>query len=190
MSLRTLIRERRSIRKFNDEPVSQEVVMNLLQKADQLCAYNGDVRWRYLYAGTFEERERLADCISAKILGNSLAKIALGTVINRLRKWIIKVPANLITIVKTDLDPVKHDEAYGTLCRILQSFQLLAWEQRLGMVWITSEPIIQNDVFYNQIGLQEDERFVGLLQIGYFDKAPKGSERTSAEYFLTEFATK
>lgn len=190
LSLETLIRGRRTIRKFNDKPVPQELVVQLLQKAEQLCDYDGEVRWRYLYAGTQAERERLADYISARAMENRMARITLGPVIQSFRQRLVKVPANLIAIAKTDSDPIKKDEAYGTLCRILQNFQLLAWEQQLGMTWITSQPIIQNPVFFHRIGLQADERFVGMMHIGYFDRTPRGQVRTPADRYWTEFPAK
>jgi len=185
MSLETLIRERRSIRKFNELPVSEDLVKTLLQKAEQLCPYDGEAQWRYVYAGTLEARERLSGYISEKIMESRIAKLALGKVIESYQKRFLAIPAYVIAIAKTDPDPVRNDEIYGTLCRILQNFQLLAWEQSLGMVWIT-EPVIQNELFYHRIGLQEGERFVGMLQIGYFDKVPKARARTPAERYWTD----
>ncbi|SDZ60001.1 Nitroreductase [Evansella caseinilytica] len=182
MHLEQLIRERRTIRKFNGIPVSENLVMQLMLKAEQLCPYEGEARWRYVYAGTPEAREKLADYLSEKIMGNKMTKLALGKLVESFHKRFMEVPANVIAIAKTDPVPGKNAEAYGRLCRILQNFQLLAWEQQLGMVWKTEPaPVLQNEQFYNRIGLNEDERFVGLLQIGYFDKAPKGRTRTPAE---------
>lgn len=186
MSLAQLIRERRSIRKFSPLPVSQDLVMTLLQKAEQLCPYDGEARWRYLYAGTPEARERLADYMIEGAMDNKFARLALGMLADSFRKRVVDAQANVIVMARTDADPVVNDEIYGTVCRILQNFQLLGWEQRLGMVWIT-EPAIQNERFFKRIGLQDGERFVGLLQIGYFDKVPKGRARTPAEKYWTEF---
>jgi Nitroreductase len=186
MSLEQLIRERRSIRKFNGMPVPQDLVKRLLHKAEQLCSYDGEARWRYVYAGTPEARERLADYMIEKFQENKIVKLALGMLTESFHKRFVEVPANLIVFAKTDSDPIIHESSYGTVCRIMQNFQLLGWEERLGMVWIT-EPAIQSELFFKRVGLQEDERFVGILQIGYFDKAPKGRARTAAERSWTEF---
>jgi nitroreductase len=186
MSLEQLIRERRTIRKFNASPVSQKLVMELLLKAEQLCLYEGEARWRYVYAGTPEAREKLASYVSEKIMDSKMARLTLNKLMKSFHKRFMEAPANIIAVVKTDPDPIKKKEAYGTLCRILQNFQLLAWEQRLGMVWITGPaPFIQSEQFHKRIGLQKDEQFVGLLQIGYFDKVPKGRTRTHAERLWT-----
>ncbi|MFB4261324.1 nitroreductase family protein [Shouchella clausii] len=186
MSLEQLIHERRTIRKFNASPVSQKLVMELLLKAEQLCPYEGEARWRYVYAATPEAREKLASYVSEKIMDSKMARLTLNKLMKSFHKRFTEAPANIIAVVKTDPDPIKKKEAYGTLCRILQNFQLLAWEQRLGMVWITGpSSFIQSEQFHKRIGLQEDEQFVGLLQIGYFDKIPKGRTRTPAERLWT-----
>lgn len=180
MSLEQLIRSRRTIRKFNNLPVSQELVISLLQRAEQLCPYEGEARWRYVFAGSPEARERLANYMLEKVTDNKVAKLLLGKLSESFHKRIVEVPANVIVIAKKSSNSQINDENYGNVCRILQNFQLLGWEERLGMAWIT-EPYIQTETFFERITIQEDERFVGILQIGYFDKQPKGRGRTPAE---------
>ncbi|PWV99467.1 nitroreductase [Paenibacillus cellulosilyticus] len=186
MQLEQLIRERRSIRKYNNLPVSQDLIIKLLQQAERLCSYDGEARWRYVYVGTPEARERLADYMVEKLQDNKIVKLVLSKVTDALHKRVLEVPASLIVIAKTDSNPIIHDQTYGAVCRIMQNLQLLGWEERIGMVWIT-DPMIQNERFYKRIGLQEGERFVGIVQMGYFDKAPKGRSRTPAERNWTEF---
>ena len=186
MSLESLIRERRTVRKFNNLPVSEALVKSLLQKSEQLCPHDGESQWRYVYVGTDEARERLSGYISEKVLESRIARLTLSKVIESYQRRFLKIPAYLIAIADTDHDPIKNEEIYGTICRILQNFQLLSWEQQLGMAWIT-EPIIQNELFYKRIGLKEGERFVGMLEIGYFDKSPKARARTTADRYWTDF---
>jgi nitroreductase len=180
MSLEQLIRERRTIRKFNGSPVSQDLLIQLLKKAEQLCPYEGKARWRYIYAGSPVEKERLTGYLLEKITDNKIAKFAMGPLLKPYQKLFSEVPAYIIVLAKREREPLKDDVIYGTVCRILQNFQLLAWEQGLGMAWRT-EPFIQNELFFGNIGMQEDERFVGIILLGHFDKAPKGRPRTPAE---------
>ena len=53
----------------------------------------------------------------------------------------------------------------------MQNFQLLAWERGLGCVW-KSGGLNYNPLFIEGIGLTRGQRIVGILHIGYFDKAP------------------
>ena len=59
----------------------------------------------------------------------------------------------------------------------MQNFQLLAWERGLGCVW-KSGGLNYNPLFIEGIGLTRGQRIVGILHIGYFDKAPEGKART------------
>jgi len=185
MSWEKTIRERRSIRKFNSDPVTEEQIAALFREAEGLCPYDGQARWRYLYAGTEEARRRLADYLLEKVLDSKMARLVPGKLIEVYRKRFMEAQANVVVIAEKDDDPLKHDENYGTVCRILQNAQLLGWKRKLGMIWVT-ESYIQNETFFARIGLQASERFVGVLQIGYFDKTPKGKSRTPAERFWTD----
>ncbi|MBP1990175.1 nitroreductase family protein [Paenibacillus eucommiae] len=180
MGLTELVRERRSIRKFNHLPVSQELVVELLEKATQLYHLEEAARWRYVYAGTPEARERLSDYMLEKMKENKLVKLVPDKMMGIIKKRFTEIPANLIVIAETDPDRRKSDENYAAVCSIMQIFQLLGWERGLGMLWDT-ERTIQNELFYQRIGVREGERFVGILHLGYFDKVPRGRGRTPAE---------
>lgn len=181
MSLANLIEERRSIRRrYKNLLVSQELVMALLQRAEQLCPYEGETRWRYVYAGTPEAQNQLVDYMFEEMLDTKMGRLMPGKLIESLKRRYIQVPATLIVIAETDPDSHKRDAIYGTVCSIMQNFQLLGWERQLGMLWNT-ESYLQNEIFFKRIGIRENERFVGLLHIGYFDKAPRGRSRTPAE---------
>jgi nitroreductase len=186
MSLVHLIRERRSIRRFSNLPVSQELVMELLKKATQLYEHEEIARWRYIYVGTPESRQRLADFILTKMRENKLIKLVPNKMMDAIMKRMAEIPANLIVVAETDPDPRINDENYAAICSIMQNFQLLGWEQQLGMIWDT-ERMIQNELFYKRIGVQEGERLVGIFHIGYFEKAPRGRGRTAAEKKWTVF---
>ncbi len=58
----------------------------------------------------------------------------------------------------------------------MQNFQLLG-ERGLGCVW-KSGGLNYNPLFIEGIGLTRGQRIVGILHIGYFDKAPEGKART------------
>ncbi|HLS66978.1 MAG TPA: nitroreductase, partial [Pseudogracilibacillus sp.] len=51
-----------------------------------------------------------------------------------------------------------------------------AWEKRLGVVWKTNPHIYDPNV-KEMLDVAADERIVGFLHLGYFDKAPVKKER-------------
>lgn len=88
MSLAELIRARRSIRKYNSTPVDQELVVELLRKANRLQPFAQAGSWRVVYAGTSEARKRLVDCMLEQMSQSRLGKL---------------IPGKLLDIFKRDL---------------------------------------------------------------------------------------
>lgn len=174
------IRERRTIRRFSDVPVEQEVIVSLLNEAAALYEAEGTPHWRCLYAGTPESRDELAECMIAKVKGSTLARLLPAKMTELMKKQIINTPAHLIFIAEAGETERQQDINYAAVCSIMQCVQLVGWEQGLGMLWY-SDPMMLGEPFYQKIGLRDQERFAGILEIGYFDKAPKGRKRTPAE---------
>lgn len=175
------IRERRTVRKFNATPIQQELIISLLNKATSLYEFEEIPHWRCIHFSTFESRQRLADSMSAKVRESKLGKLVPSKLIDLFTKQILNTPVNLAFIAESAENQRLSDENYAAVCSIMQNFQLLGWEQGLGMLWY-SEPMIQSESFFREIGLQEGERFAGMLHIGYFEKMPRGRrKRTPAE---------
>lgn len=174
------IRERRTVRRFSDMPVEQEVIVSLLKEAAGLYEAEGTPLWRCIYAGTPESRDELAEGMMAKVKGSNLAKLLPAKMTDLLKKQIINTPAHLIFIAEAGETERQQDINYAAVCSIMQGVQLLGWEQGLGMLWYT-DPMMHSELFYQKIGLREKERFAGILEIGYFDKIPKARKRTPAE---------
>ncbi|WP_311519348.1 nitroreductase family protein [Paenibacillus albidus] len=186
LSLAELIRERRSIRKFNSTPVAEELVVELLQTAVQLLPSSAGVPWRSVYAGTPESRKRLADYMLQTVSHSRLGKLMPDKMLEVFKKRFMDIPAHVVVLAGTGPDPLASERNYAAVCSILQNFQLLGWERGLGMLWDT-EAMIQNEGLFQGIGMRADERFVGILHVGYYNKAPRGRKRTPAEKKWTVF---
>ncbi|NQX48463.1 nitroreductase family protein [Paenibacillus tritici] len=176
----TTVRERRTIRRFSAAPVEQERIVALLNEAAGLYEAEGTPHWRCLYFGTPDSREKLAESMIAKVTGSRLGKLLPAPMTDLLKKQITGTPAHVIFIAESAGTERERDENYAAVCSIMQTVQLLGWEQGLGMLWY-SDPMILSESFYKLIGWREGERFAGILEIGYFDKAPRGRKRTPAE---------
>ncbi|MFX3650146.1 MAG: nitroreductase [Paenibacillus sp.] len=180
LSLAELIRARRSIRKYNSTPVDQELVVELLSKANRLQPFAQADSWRVVYAGTSEARKRLVDCMLEQMSQSRLGKLIPGKLLDIFKKRFTDIPAHVIVMSTVGPDRLTNDRNYAAACGMMQSFQLIGWEHGLGMLWDT-ESMMLHEGFFKGIGLREDERFVGILHIGYYDKAPKSRKRTPAE---------
>lgn len=176
----TTVRERRTIRRFSAAPVEEERIVSLLNEAAGLYEAEGTPHWRCLYFGTPESREELTESMTAKVTGSRLGKLLPAPMIELLKKQITGTPAHVIFIAESAGTERERDENYAAVCSIMQTFQLLGWEQGLGMLWYT-DPVILSESFYKLIGWREGERFAGILEIGYFDKVPRGRKRKPPE---------
>ncbi|WP_255314211.1 nitroreductase [Bacillus sp. FJAT-26390] len=186
LNLTQLIRERRSIRKCNSKPVEQELVVELLSSAARLQPSIDTGSWRVVYSGTPEANKRLVDYMFAQISQSKLGKLIPGKLADVFKKRFTDIPGHVIVMSTVGPDRLSDDRNYSAVCAMMQSFQLLGWERGLGMLWDT-ESMIQHEGFFKGIGLREDERFVGILHLGYYDKAPKSRKRTPAEQKWTVF---
>jgi len=186
LNISKTIRERRSIRKFKEAPVDKELIVSLLHKASSLYITEEMPQWRCIYYSTYESRQRLAKSMTVKLKESKLGKLVLNNkMIDFLMKKIADTPAHLIFIAESAENQQQSDENYAAVCSIMQNFQLLGWEHGLGMLWYT-DPMILSKSFFKEIGLQEGERFAGILNIGYFEKTPRTRKsRTPAEHKWT-----
>ncbi|MGG1875991.1 nitroreductase family protein [Paenibacillus cisolokensis] len=180
------IKERRSIRKYNETPVAQALVISLLKEAASLYEAEGAAPcWRCIYYGTEASRLRLAESMVAKVRESGLGKLIPAKMVDMITKQAMDVPVQLIFIAEPGENERARDEHYAAVCSIMQNLQLLGWEQGLGMFWYT-DPMVYSASFYKEIGLQDGERLAGILNMGYFDKIPRARRRTPAEKKWTE----
>lgn len=180
MNTSATIRERRTIRKFKSTPVAQEQIISLLNEAASLYETEGTPSWRCIYYDSLESRQRLAGSMLAKLKESSFGKFIPNKMIDFYSKQAIEIPAHVAFITESANTRRQSDENYAAVCSIMQNFQLLGWEQGLGMLWYT-DPLIMSKTFFKEIGLQNGERFAGILSIGYFEKVPRARKRTPAE---------
>jgi nitroreductase len=173
-----VIRERRTIREFKSDPISQEIIVELLN--DAVWAPNHGLRepWRFvLFQG--EGRKTLAEAVIHSMSNEENNKWA-----EKIMKYALHVPAHLLVIMKEDSRRKEWEEDFSATAALIQNFQLLAWEQRVGVVWRTNE-YIWSPTFHQAVGIQSEEKIVGTLHMGYFDNVPKAQKRTRAVDKLT-----
>lgn len=181
MDIAKTIVERRSVRKYKSVAVPQALLLDLLQQSAQQVQTDIEhaAAWRCLYYETPESRKRLGDSMLAKMKGSTLGKFIPTGLLDLATKQTVQTPVILIFIASAAPDQRLRDIHYAAACRVMQHLQLLGWQQGLGMLWYT-ETILHQPFFFAEIGLQPDERFVGMLNIGFTEKAPRARKRTPA----------
>ncbi|AJY77945.1 nitroreductase family protein [Paenibacillus beijingensis] len=173
-----VIRERRSIRDFKPDPISVELVIELLN--DAVWAPNHGLRepWRFiLFQG--EGKKKFAHAVIETYTAENKAKWE-----QQMLKYYLDVPLHLVVVMKEDPRQKKWEEDFSATSALIQNFQLLAWEKGVGVVWKTNDYNLEPS-FHKAAGIKPGEKIVGTLHIGYFEKAPKPAPRTKAEERLT-----
>jgi nitroreductase len=177
VSISKIVRERRSIKtNYSSNPVSEELIVELLNNA--VWAPNHGLRepWRFIFIST-EKKEAFIE----KLLPAFPKEMQEGR-----RNYFSDPAAFLIVIMKQDPRQKQWEEDFGATCSLIQNFQLLAWERKLGVVWKTN-PHNWDPKAHEVVGVQPGEKIVGFLHLGYFDaeNVPKPRPRTPAEEKLT-----
>lgn len=175
--LAKIIRERRSIKKgYNDKPVKEEVVKELL--ADARWAPNHGMRqpWRFIFVG----KEELP--VFAKRIAGTYPEDRQE---NR-ENYLNEPNAILVAIMEVPELEKQADENFGAIATMIQNFWLLAWEKQLGVVWKTN-PHIYDKRVKEILDVKENEKIVGFIHLGYFDEKPAPKERIPLEEKFTRF---
>lgn len=167
-SIAKVIRERRSIKTgYTDQPVSQELIETLLE--DAVWAPNHGLRepWRFITVPTEKKQEFINDLV---------ATFPKDMQENR-RTYFSMPSAFMVVIMKEDPRQKQWDEDYGAVSAMIQNFQLLAWEQGLGVVWKTN-PHNYDPKVHKLLGVEPGEKIVGFIHMGYFEDTPIARSRT------------
>ncbi|MNI10873.1 putative NAD(P)H nitroreductase YdjA [compost metagenome] len=176
-SLSQVVRDRRSIKgDYTDEPVPQELVLQILN--DAIWAPNHGLRepWRFIFVRS-EDKQAFAKQLAATFSADQQEK----------RNTYFNEPsAFLIVVMPVDPRQKQWDEDYGAVSALIQNFQLLAWEHRLGTVWKTN-PQNYDPKGRALLGVQPGEKIVGFIHLGFFNEVPKAGKRTPAEEKFTVY---
>lgn len=173
-----LIRTRRTIRSFAPDPVDEQVLRSLLETACWSPNHGLREPWRFiLYKG--QARERFIAAVISTLSAEDRSKHG-----ETRSRYLRGIPLHLLVISPEDPRQKQRDEDYGAACAWIQSFQLAAWEQGIGVVWKTN-PYIYAPAFRQAVGIAPGERVVGVLHIGYPLEIPPARPRTSLDQLLT-----
>ena len=173
-----LIKERRSIRKFKSDKVSNEILEELLEVTSWAPNHKMTEPWRFIIYK--DEGSKVLANIMAKIVANSPKKKSPEEVRARFES----IPAHVIIVMNEDSNNFVMEEDYAATCALIQNFQLAAWERGLGVLW-KADPFIALSQFRDGIGVKPGEKVVALLHVGYPEMTPKSIARTPISEKIT-----
>lgn len=173
-SLYELIQSRRTCYQFLDKEIApvDEVELNIcLQSAIWAPNHKLTQPWRFwvigentkkqlahIYADNRANKKALLEaCCYQRFYDNAFAKF-------------MAVPK--VILIGQALAPceVTQKEDYAACACAIQNFQLMAWQQNIGVQWSTG-PIISDSRTYQELGIQRsDIEMIGALYLGHIDE--------------------
>ncbi|MEC0125149.1 nitroreductase family protein [Paenibacillus pabuli] len=147
MKLSDLEGDMESPSEFLDRPVSQELILELLNHA--VWAPNDGLRepWRFIFADNHN-----------------------GDIMQGLQEY---ASAYLLVVMKEEADYHKREEDFAAVCCLIQNFRLLAHEQGLG-VRSTLHDWMYDRSRAETFGVLGNERIAMVLELGYGVEQPEG----------------
>lgn len=183
MELTRIIKERRSIHRFQEREVPLELVKELLDTAVWVPNHKMTQPWRFVMVHG-EGRKRIAE-IAAKFKSKRAENPDKAKEIGKkIYEKMMSVPMFVVVIMKEHPAIGTREEDYASTSCLIHNFSLLAWEQGVGMVWESYGLMHQPD-FREALGIEPGEKVVGSLHVGYPESIPAPKPRKSAAELMT-----
>ena len=183
LTVKDAIIQRRSIKKFNGQPVDREVLLEIIENAVWAPNHGNREPWRLVIAcgkELLKLHDLLRDLTIPKwqdLSSEDLAKQMLK----------FTLPGGYVfVVVPEDARQKERLEDYAAASSMLQNIQLLAWDKGIGSCWKTPG-FLDNPKFREALKVQPGERVISMLQVGYFDELPKAKERKTTAEIVTIF---
>lgn len=166
-----LIRSRRSIRHYTDQPVSSHLIDQLLEAATRAPSSHNSQPWRFVVITTSSMKAQLADRMGERLRADRLRANdrveQIDRDVTRSRGRITSAPVVIIACLSIDSDD--HYErlmAIQSVAASIQNLLLAAHDVGLGACWMAA-PLYCPDVVRDVLQLPDDWDAQALITIGY-----------------------
>lgn len=167
MDVETAIRTRRTHKAFGPEPLPREQIDGLLELASWAPNHNLTVPWRFRLIGP-ETLERLKEVAGPE----GAAKLD-------------RAPTLIVVSCVLSGDPVEEEEDLHATAAASYIVLLAAHARGFAGYWRTPG-LLRSPEGRAAVGLPDEERFVGLLHLGYPRQEKPPPERPGADRVTTD----
>jgi nitroreductase len=178
MNVSDAIAQRRSIRKYQDRPVTRAEIERLLEAAVQAPNHRMTQPWRfYVLGGEARRRYGLA-------LGERKArKLADSEAANAVREKTAAeheaLPAMVAVAMTLHENPETREEDYAAVMQAVGNLMLAAVEQGLG-THLKTGAVMDDPAARAAVGVPEGERIVATVSVGVPAEVPAAKPRQPA----------
>lgn len=187
MDVSEAIKSRRSIGRVSQTEVPREAIESILESAIHAPNHKITEPWRF-HVFTGKGRGELAKARAevARIMAGEEREdedLIKGR-ISRERKKAFRAPVVIAVISKAGRDEVETVENYAACAAAVQNMQLVAHSLGLGAMWRTG-PVAYHERMRDFFGLEEGDRIVAYLYVGYPDLSETRRRREPFESMTT-----
>ncbi len=188
VSFHELAASRRSIRRFRDTPISDEVVVRLLRAACQAPSAHNRQPWRFVVVPKGGRRERLVAAMSRRfrqdLEADGLPPEKVEELVERGRRRLLDPPmAIVLCMTMEDMDTYpdgsrqRAEETMAIQSVALAGGHLLlaAHEDGLGACWVCA-PLFAPEIVRKELDLPASWRAQGVIILG--EAAEEGRDRS------------
>lgn len=173
-----LIKTRRSIRDFEDRPVSLEMIKEIINESCLAPSSGNRQEWRFVIVNNKDWLKRLSD----ESKNNILKEIEVNpeTYMSRYKealkneKFNVFYNAHCLILI---LGP-RDNHSLEIDCTLMASYIMFSATARgLGTCWIGLGNYINNPGYLKELGITDDLKIVAPIILGYPKRIPRASER-------------
>jgi nitroreductase len=176
------IETRQSIGRVKQDPVPKALVEKVLESAVHAPNHKITEPWRFhVFAGKGRGEFARARAELARLQAEAEGEeeeFAAGR-ISRERKKAFRAPVVIAVISKGGRDEVETLENYAACAAAVQNMQLTAHSLGLATIWRTG-PVAYHPYMRDFFELEENDRIVAYLYLGYPDMSERPRRRESA----------
>ena len=178
MNVDEAIRDRRSIKRFTERPVSREEIEQLLEAAVQAPNHRMTQPWRFYVLGPEARRAyglALGKRKSKKVEDPEAARLVESKVADEHAA----LPAMIAVAMTLSEDPEVREEDYAATFMAIQNLSLAAHQRGLGS-HLKTGAIMEDPLARAAVGVPVGERIVATLLLGEPAEHPAAKPRTQA----------
>ena len=182
-SLQDVINNRRSIYRFTDQEISDEILQQALLAASNAPCHKHTHPWKFYILGN-ESRQSLIPTISrlAKIKSEKLQSEDFEADNERAIAKIMKPPLLIVvTSKKSPNDKFREKEDYAASVCALHNLVLSLWENNVGSQWSTGS-ITRDRETYDALSIEfSREEIIGFVKAGFPEKVREVKKKPLSE---------
>jgi F420 biosynthesis protein FbiB-like protein len=179
VSLHQAIFERRSLRRYTDDPVPRDLIRQILNAGTWAPSAHNRQPWRFAILDNFASREKLALAMGARLRhdlqADNVPDDVINKDVNRSYDRLTSAPVLIVLCLSmVDMDVYSDDErnqneyimAVQSTAMAGQNILLSAHGHGLGACWMCA-PLFCPDVVRDTLNLPDDWQPQGIIAMGY-----------------------